>query len=118
MKGASRKAINAVGRDYTIRNASGGGGRDAPSYSDDGTLRAVIERRTLTPTIERQSAGEEVAVDLEIRAVYDAASTTIREQGSSTGYPTKLVHPNGQTYEVVATHDEDGDVTVIAVVRD
>jgi hypothetical protein len=116
--GAVSRLIESEGKEYTIRNASGGGGRDSPDYSDDGTLVGVIERRTRSASVETLSSGEEVESDLEIRAVYDSGSTTIREQGHSDGYPTKLVHPNGQTYEVVATFDEDAGVTILSVVRD
>jgi len=117
MKGATRQAIAAVGTEFTIRNASGGsGGRDTPSYSDDGTLVATLERRSRTPAIVTTSGGEEVESSLELRAVYNASTTTIVEAGQA-DYPTKLVHPDGQTYRVLATHPEDSGVTVIAVER-
>lgn len=117
MHGPATRLIRKQGSEYTIRNASGGGGRDTPDYSDDGTLTATIERRTQTPDTTTDSGGEDVMSDLELRAVYDSASTTIREQGAA-DYPSKLVHPDGQTYRVVATFPEDGGVTVITVERE
>jgi hypothetical protein len=117
MPGATRRLIQQAGTDYTVRNATGGGGgRDIPSYQDDGTLRATIERRGLPRTVT-DSAGEEVEADLELRAVPDD-DVTIQAAGTADGYPTLLVHPDGQTYRVVDHHTEDGGVTVLTVVRD
>lgn len=116
MHGPAQRLIKAQGTDYTIRNASGGGGRDVPNYSDDGTLRGVLEERG-QPTTMRDSSGEEVESALQIRAVYDSSTTTIREAGSSGGYPTRLEHPDGFTYEVLAIHPEDSGVTVLTVHR-
>jgi len=115
MHGPAQRLIHQRGSDYTIRNASGGGGRDTPSYSDDGTLTAVLERRT-RPSIVEISGGEEVESELELRAVYDSSTTTIVEAGQS-DYPSKLEHPDGQTYRVLATYPEDSGVTVITVER-
>lgn len=116
MQGPAQRLILARGSDYTIRNASGGGGRDTPNYSDDGTLTGVIEQRGMPRTVT-DSDGTEIDADLEIRSVPESG-TTIREAGESGGYPTKLVHPDGQTYRVLATHPEDSGVTVLTVVRD
>jgi len=117
MNGAARRAIAATGSDYTIRNATGGsGGRDVPSYSDDGTLTAVLERRGQAAPVTT-SDGTEIETDLELRAV-TTSGTTIREAGSSGGYPTRLEHPDGLTYRVMEQHPEDGGVTVLLVVRD
>lgn len=117
MHGAARRLILAQGSEYTLRNATGGGGRDTPDYSDDGTLVGVLERRSRSPGTEKDSSGAEVDASLEIRAVTDSG-TTIHEPGEETDYPTKLVHPTGQTYEVVAVFPEDSGVTVLTVVRD
>ena len=113
MLGPIARHIEQRGSDYTVRNASGGGGRDAPSYSDDGTIRAVLEQRDRAERTT-DSSGADVESDLELRALADGV--TIREAGD--GYATKFVHPNGRTYQAVATHPEDSGVTVITVVRD
>lgn len=115
MHGPVLRLIKQQGSEYTIRNASGGGGRDVPNYSDDGTIVGVIERRSRAPGTASTSAGEEIDSTLEIRAVVDGQ--TIREAGEA-DYPTKLVHPDGRTYEVVASFPEDSGVTVLTVVRD
>jgi hypothetical protein len=115
MLGPIVRHIDRAGSDYTVRNASGGGGRDAPSYSDTGTIRAVLEQRN-SPARTTDSSGADVESDLEIRALTEGV--TIREAGDSGGYPTKLVHPNGRTYQVLASHPEDSGVTVMTVVRD
>jgi len=115
MHGPAQRLIRQGGSEYTVRNASGGGGRDTPSYSDGGTLTGVLEQRG-RPRGETDSSGTEVDADLEIRAVVDGQ--TIREAGSADGYPTRLVHPDGHTYEVLSTLPEDSGVTVLTVVRD
>lgn len=116
MHGPAQRLIKKRGREYTVRNASGGGGgRDVPDYSDDGTLVGVLEQRG-RPTTVTDSSGEEVESDLEIRAV--DVTPAIREAGSAAGPPTKLAHPDGQTFEVLAKHPEDSGVTVLTVVRD
>lgn len=117
MHGPAERLIKKRGVEYTIKNATSTGGRSSPSYSDDGTLVGVLEQRS-RPTIETLSSGEAVESDLEIRAVYDSSTTTIRGQGDGGGEPTKLVHPDGHSYEVVVPHPEDGGVTVLMVVRD
>lgn len=117
MAGAIRRLITQQGREYTVRNATGGGGgRDTPSYDDDGTLRAVVERRGIPKTFTN-SAGEDVEADLELRAVPDDG-VTIQPAGAADGYPTKLIHPDGRVYRVVDDHPEDGGVTVLTVVRE
>jgi hypothetical protein len=115
MLGPIVRHIDRAGSDYQVRNASGGGGRDAPSYSDDGTIRAVLEQRN-SPARTTDSSGTDIESDLEIRALTEGV--TIREAGSANGYPTKLIHPNGRTYQVLASHPEDSGVTVMTVVRD
>ena len=115
MHGPAQRLIRSHGVEYQLRNASGGGGRDTPDYSDDGTLVGVLEQRGM-PRTATDSAGTEVESDLEIRAVVDGQ--TLREAGSADGYPTKLVHPDGQTYRLLATFPEDSGVTVLTVVRD
>lgn len=115
MHGPVQRLVKSRGNEYTVRNASGGGGRDSPNYSDDGTLTGVLERRSRTPQVAKLSSGEELESDLEIRAV--DVTPTIVGRGES-GYPSKLVHPDGHTYEVVATYPEDSGVTVLSVVRD
>lgn len=117
MHGPVQRLIQSQGAEYTVRNASGGGGRDTPTYSDDGSLVAVIERRGLARTVTG-SDGSDVAADLELRAVVDD-TTTIREAGSSSGYPTKLVSSTTSVvYRVVDSYLEDGGVTVLTVVED
>jgi len=113
--GAVARLISSEGKEYTVRNASGGGGRDTPDYSDDGTLVGVMERRSRTAQTAKASSGEEIETNLEIRAV--DITPTIREAGESGGYPSRLAHPSGQTFEVVESHPEDSGVTVLSVVR-
>lgn len=133
MHGAVQRMIKSQGREYTIRNASGGGGRDTPSYSDDGTLRGVLEQRD-RPTTVKDSSGEEIVSDLQIRAV--DVDATIRAAGHSDGYPTKLVvkvlqphygsgaYAGGsysygeRVYRVLDEHVEDAGVQVLTVVKD
>lgn len=118
MLGAERKLIAQQGETYTVRNASGGdGGRDLPSYSDDGTLVGVIRRSRGAPQPVPDSAGEDVTPDFEIRAVPDS-SVTITPAGTADSYPTKLVGPGGRGYRVLDEVTEDGGVTVLPVVRD
>lgn len=119
--------IKSRGREYTVRNASGGGGRDTPSYSDDGSLIGVVERRGMPRTV-RDSSGADVESDLEIRAIPDGV--TLREAGSASGYPTKLfaeplygdsygeLYAHGPAYRLLEKHTEDAGVTVLTVVRD
>lgn len=114
MLGPVKRMIASQGSEYTVRNASGGGGRDTPDYSDDGTLTGILERRS-RPSVETLSSGEEIASELEIRAV-DIGPDIVGAGDSD--YPSKLVHPSGQTFEVVATYPEDSGVTVLTVVRD
>lgn len=114
MQGPSQRLIQKFGKEYTIRNATGGGDRDLPTYSDDGTLTGVLERRGRPRTVT-DSAGTELEADLEIRAIVES-STTIESAAATDSYPTKLVHPNGTTYRVIQDHEEDGGVTVLPVV--
>lgn len=116
MYGPIKRLIQSDGVEYAIQNASGGGGRDTPGYSSDGTLVGVLERRGMPRTV-KGSDGTEMETDLEIRAIPDS-TTTIREATASDGYATKLDHPNGQTYRVLTSHPEDSGVTVLSVVRD
>jgi hypothetical protein len=116
MNGPAQRLIHSQGVEYTVQNASGGGGRDTPDYSDDGTVVGVLEQRGM-PRMATDSSGADVEADLEIRAV-PGDSVTIREAGSADGYPTKLVHPEGQTSRVLARFPEDSGVTVLTVVRD
>jgi hypothetical protein len=116
MKGPANRLIRSQGVEYTVRNADGGGGRDTPDYSDDGTVVGVLEQRGM-PRTATDSSGTDVESDLEIRVIPDD-SVLIREAGSADGYPTKLVHPQGQIYRVLATTPEDSGVTVLMVVRD
>lgn len=116
MKGPLERMIRQRGEEYTVRNATGGSGRESPSYSDDGSVTGVIERRG-QPRVTTDSAGEDVEVDLEIR-VADTSGTTITESGASDSYPTRLIHPDGNEYVVLEAHPEDSNVTVLSVVRD
>lgn len=118
MLGPIQRLIQAEGQEYQLRNATGGGGRDTPSYGDDGTLVGVLERRGMSGArTATDSDGTEVETDLEIRAAPDG-TTTLRPAGSADGYPTKLVHPNGTTYRLLDTHEEDGGVTVLTILTE
>jgi len=116
MLGAIARLIQSQGKEYQLQNASGGGGRDTPSYSDGGTIVGVLERRG-RPQTATDSSGTEVETDLEIRAVPDDG-TTLRPAGSADGYPTLLEHPTGAEYRLLDMHEEDGGVTVLTVVED
>jgi len=116
MHGPIQRMIAKQGAEYTVQNATGGGGRDTPDYSDDGTVVGVLEQRGMPRTVT-DSSGTDIESDLEIRSLPDD-SVTIREAGSADGYPTNLVHPQGQTYRVLASFPEDSGVTVLTVVRD
>lgn len=114
MTGPERRLIKSQGREYTVRNASrSGSDRDVPTYSDDGTLIGVLEQRGL-PVTRTDSAGTDIESDLEIRAV-DIGPDMV-DQGAS-DWPTKLVHPDGRTFDVLATTPEDSGVTVLTVMR-
>lgn len=113
---AVSQLIAEVGWEYDVLTASDAGGRDIPSYSSAGTLVGVLERRGRPRTITT-SAGEEVDVDTEIRTTNEN-DISITPAGTADAHPAKLKHPNGTEYRVVDTHPEDGDVTVISVVRD
>jgi len=116
MKGAASRLIRQRGREYTVENASGGDGRDVPTYSPDGTIVGVLERRGMPRTMT-DSAGEEIQTDTELRAVVDDG-VTIQPAGTADGYPSKLIHPNGNEYRAIQSHPEDSGVTVIALIRD
>jgi len=116
MHGPIARLIQSQGREYQLQNASGGGGRDTPSYSDGGTIVGVLERRG-RPQTATDSSGTEVETDLEIRAVPDDG-TQLRPAGSNDGYPTLLEHPTGAEYRLLDMHEEDGGVTVLTVVED
>ena len=116
MHGPIARLIQSQGREYQLQNASGGGGRDTPSYSDGGTIVGVLERRG-RPQTATDSSGTEVETDLEIRAVPDDG-TQLRPAGSNDGYPTLLEHPTGAEYRLLDVHEEDGGVTVLTVVED
>ena len=116
MHGAIARLIQSQGKEYQLQNASGGGGRDTPSYSDGGTIVGVLERRE-RPQTATDSSGTEVETDLEIRAVPDDG-TQLRPAGSNDGYPTLLEHPTGAEYRLLDMHEEDGGVTVLTVVED
>jgi len=116
MHGPIARLIQSQGREYQLQNASGGGGRDTPSYSDAGAIVGVLERRG-RPQTATDSSGTEVETDLEIRAVPDDG-TQLRPAGSNDGYPTLLEHPTGAEYRLLDVHEEDGGVTVLTVVED
>jgi len=113
--GAVENLIRKTGVEYDIRNASGGGGRAAPSYGADGTLPGVLEQRG-TPTTATDSSGNEVETDSEIRAIVDDG-IKLREAGSADGYPTLLDHPTDRTYRLLSITTEDGGVSVLTVVE-
>lgn len=115
MKGAIRRVIRSQGVEFDVRNASSSSGdRTTPSYADDGTVMGVTKTST-GPTVETTSAGEEINVDLEIRAIIDG-TTTIVDAGT-TENPTKLIHPDGYEYQVLAVYPEDNNVAVMTVTR-
>ncbi|WP_226041569.1 hypothetical protein [Natrinema sp. DC36] len=116
MHGPIARMIQSQGKEYQLQNASGGGGRDTPSYSDDGTIVGVLESRGM-PQTATNSDGTDVETDLEVRAVPDDG-TTLRPAGSADGYPTLLQHPTGAEYRLLDMHEEDGGVTVLTVVED
>lgn len=116
MHGPISRMIKRQGRQYTVKNADGSGGRSTPSYEPDGTLRGVLESRGM-PQTATDSDGTEVETDLEIRSVPDD-ETTLRPAGSADGYPTLLKHPTGAEYRLLDRHEEDGGVTVLTVVED
>lgn len=116
MYGAIQRMIKSQGREYQLQNATGGGGRSTPSYSDDGTIVGVLESRGM-PQTATNSDGTEVETDLEIRSVPDDG-TTLRPAGCDEGYPTLLEHPSGAEYRLLDMHEEDGGVTVLTVVED
>ena len=117
MLGAIARLIQSQGKEYQLQNASGGGGRDTPSYSAGGAIVGVLERRG-RPQTATDSSGTEVETDLEIRAVPDD-ETMLRPAGSADGYPTLLEHPTLLAeYRLLDVHEEDGGVTVLTVVED
>lgn len=115
MVGPAARLIQSQGKEYQLRNASGGGGRSTPDYSPDGTLVGVLDRSGMPQTVTL-SDGTEVETDLEIRAV--PGGQTLRPAGDADGYPTYLDHPNGSEYRLVDVHEEDGGVSVLTVVED
>lgn len=117
-RGPVARLIRRRGQEYTVRNGTtGGSARSPPTYSDDGSIQAVIERRSRQPVADQTSDGADVDSTLELRCVLEG-SETIREAGSAAGAPTKLVPPDGRTFQVVARHREDSGVTVLTVRRD
>lgn len=115
MQGPAQRLIRSRGNEYDVQNASGGSGRDVPTYSSDGTLVGVLERRG-RPRMTTDSAGEDIETDLEIRAIVDGV--TIVEAGTNDSYPTKLAHPSGKEYRVLDEFPEDSGVSVLAVIED
>lgn len=113
MLGAIIRMIKSQGRDYVVHNATGGGGRTTPNYTDDGTLTAVLESRREPRTVTN-SDGTEVMIELEMRAVPDE-DTTLRPAGDADGFPTLLEHPTGVMYRVLDIYEEDNGVTVLSV---
>lgn len=117
MHGPIQRQIASRGSAYNVFNASGGGGRDTPQYSFDVQITGTLERRGRPRTV-KDSDGNEIEADLEIRSVPDD-TVTIREAGSADGYPTKLTGgPVSKTYRVLHKHAEDGGVTVLTVTED
>jgi len=115
MHGPIARMIQSQGQAYTVRNASGGGGRSTPSYSETGTVTAVLESRGM-PQTATDTDGTEVETDLELRVVDDGV--TLVPAGSGEGYPALLDGPNGRTYRLLDTYVDDGGVTVLTVVTD
>lgn len=114
--GPYRRMVQQRGREYEVRNATGGGGdRTVPSYPEDpdATLVGVLERRS-RPTVETLSSGEEIETELELRALTDGVEIQERDE---TETPTRLTHPDGPTYEVVARYPEDSGVDVLTLIR-
>lgn len=116
MMGPQARNIRQRGREYTIKNASDSNAdRTVPSYSGDGTLVGVLERRS-QPTVVTLPSGDEIETELQLRAVIDS-TTTIVEAGSD-DYPTKLDHPDGLSYRVLVKHPEDSGVSILSVERE
>lgn len=115
MKGAIESLIQHEGEDYTVRNATASGARDAATYSDDGTIRAVLEQRSRPRTVT-DSAGTEIEADRELRAIVDSGQTL--RTADADNPPSKLVHPDGPTYRLLDRHYEDSAVDVLLVTLD
>jgi hypothetical protein len=116
MIGPQARNIRQRGVEYTIRNATDSSGdRTTPSYSDDGTLVGVLERRGMA-TVETLSSGDEVETDLELRAVVDDSGALV--EAAEDDWPTKLEHPDGLVYRVLAKYPEDSGVTVLTLERE
>lgn len=115
MQGAIKQLIRSQGSEFDVQNATGGSGRDVPSYSKDGTLIGVLDRRGQPRTVT-DTDGTEVEADLEIRAILDG--TISINDVDEAGYPTRLVHPSGERYRVMHTYSEDSGVSVLTVVED
>lgn len=114
MNGPTRRLVRKLGKEYTVKNAPReGGDRETPNYDEDGTVTAVLEQRQM-PRVERDSHGEEIEVNLELR-VADADAEQLHGAGSESHWPTRLEHPSGRVYEAVDVHQEDGGVWVITV---
>jgi hypothetical protein len=116
MDRAVRRLIKKRGARYTVRNAdrdTTSGARATPSYRDDGTVTGVLERGP-RPDVVVDTDGTGVEADLQLRCIDPHG---IREAGSADGYPTRLRHPDGQTYRVEASYQEDSGVTVLSLER-
>lgn len=133
MKGAAYRLIRKLGTEFDVQNATRdpgpttieedetstqsqtytSGDRTTPTYEPVGTVRATLEERR-TPGTERDSSGEEVDHDLELRAV--DVDVELFEAGDD-DWPTRFVHRSGTVYELVASHEEDTGVMVLAVRR-
>jgi len=122
MVGPTKRLIQKQGREYEVYNAADSGGdRTTPNYGLDGnpdnTLIGVLERRSRAPSTVTDSSGDDIESTLELRAVFDSSETTIVEAAED-DYPTKLVHPDGPVYRVLAKFPEDSGVTVLTLERD
>jgi hypothetical protein len=112
-----RRLIRDRGTRYTVRNADRDttrGARDTPSYQDAGTIVGVLQRGDPRPDVSVDSDGTEIEGELQLRCVDPAG---VREAGNADGYPTRVRHPDGRTYRVVASYLEDSGVTVLSLER-
>ena len=114
MKGPAYRLVQKFGKTYQIRNATGSSARESAGYTDDGTIKGVMEQRG-TPTTVTDSSGQEVEASIEIRCIIDGQ--TIIPAGVADTYPSVVIHPDGTEYRVMDKLPEDGGVDVLTVVR-
>lgn len=116
MTGAIERLLDDQGQSYTLRNAArSGGGREVPSYSDDGTITGSLRRTGNSARVVEDSDGAEHMIEYELVVVLDG-SETIREMGESEGFPTQIVGDQA-TYLVAHRYTDDSGATVLSLVE-